>query len=175
MSDITKAKYTFMVYAPDYTDPETYSRRMAVRQQHLDNAKSLKLQGVMRAHAGLMTSNVIARLTTLPGIGGGLLAPETHQTADKKLIGSMLVFEMESLEDVRKLVESDVYWTSNVVRTQLYHLITYLIYARISGTRRRRLSCRGFLLNRFLHTLSSHWRWFYYTPGRCFTSTCAFM
>ncbi|KIP08660.1 hypothetical protein PHLGIDRAFT_29453 [Phlebiopsis gigantea 11061_1 CR5-6] len=95
MSETTKSKFAFVVYAPDYTDPEAYSRRMAVRQNHLDNAKSLKQQGVMK-------------------IGGGLLTPETYQTADKKLTGSVLVFEAESLEDVRKLVESDVYWTSNV-------------------------------------------------------------
>ena len=50
------------------------------------------------------------------GIGGGLLTPETYQTENKKLVGSMLIFEMESLEAVRQLVESDVYWTSNVVR-----------------------------------------------------------
>lgn len=88
-------KYTFMLYAPDYTDPDAFSRRMAVRPTHLANAKTLKEQGVMR-------------------IGGGLVDPATYQSAEKKLIGSMMVYEAESLEAVRKLVEADIYYTSNV-------------------------------------------------------------
>ena len=51
MSETTKSKYAFVVYAPDCTDPEAYSRRMAVRQHHLDNAKSLKQQGIMSMYA----------------------------------------------------------------------------------------------------------------------------
>ena len=50
-----------------------------------------------------------------PGIGGGLVDPATYQFAEKKLIGSMMVYEAESLEAVRKLVEADIYYTSNVV------------------------------------------------------------
>lgn len=35
--------------------------------------------------------------------------------AEKKMIGSTLIFKAESIEEVRKLVEKDVYYTSGVV------------------------------------------------------------
>jgi uncharacterized protein len=50
-------------------------------------------------------------------MGGAMLTPESIQPgAEKKLVGSTMVIVAESLEDARKLVESDVYWTGNVVR-----------------------------------------------------------
>lgn len=61
MADAAKSKFTFVLYAPDYTDPDAYNRRMAVRQSHLDNAKSLKEQGVMSGYldpSGLFLSNL---------------------------------------------------------------------------------------------------------------------
>lgn len=45
-----------------------------------------------------------------------MVSPETYQTADRKLIGSMMVFEAESLEVVRKAIEEDIYYTARVVR-----------------------------------------------------------
>lgn len=49
--------------------------------------------------------------------GGPLLSPESIETADapRKMVGSMVVIQAESLADVRKLIESDIYWASNVV------------------------------------------------------------
>ncbi|GJE97297.1 YCII domain-containing protein [Phanerochaete sordida] len=91
----TATKHTFAVYAPDYTDPEAFSRRMAVRATHLVRVKSMKEEGLLR-------------------IGGVLADPETYQSAEKKLVGSMLIFEAESLEAVRKIIEEDIYWSSNV-------------------------------------------------------------
>lgn len=49
MSDAKPATHTFVVFAPDYTDAEALSRRMAVRPAHLENAKNLKEKGVMSA------------------------------------------------------------------------------------------------------------------------------
>ena len=37
----------------------------------------------------------------------------------------MMIFEMENIEAVRKLVESDVYYKSNVVRDAFY--LTYVM------------------------------------------------
>lgn len=37
--------------------------------------------------------------------------------ADRKFFGSCLIIEAESLETVRELIESDIYYTTNVVRT----------------------------------------------------------
>jgi uncharacterized protein YciI len=49
--------------------------------------------------------------------GGPLLAPElTDESGRKKMIGSLVFYEAESIEEVRKMVESDIYYTSGVVR-----------------------------------------------------------
>lgn len=50
-------------------------------------------------------------------VAGGLITPESQDAAlaDKKFVGSALLYEADSIEDVRKLVEQDVYWTENVV------------------------------------------------------------
>ena len=49
--------------------------------------------------------------------GGPLLAPElTDENGRKKMVGSLLFFEAESIEEVRKIVESDIYYTKGVVR-----------------------------------------------------------
>lgn len=44
-----------------------------------------------------------------------MLSPESITGGEKKMVGSVMFFEMESLEDVRKLIESDIYYTSGVV------------------------------------------------------------
>lgn len=48
-------------------------------------------------------------------VAGGLVTPESQDAADKKFFGSVLLYEADSIEDVRKLVEQDIYWTENVV------------------------------------------------------------
>ena len=55
-------------------------------------------------------------------VGGAMLSPnEALDTpdADKKMIGSLMIFEASSYAEVKALVESDVYWTGNVVRVVL--------------------------------------------------------
>ena len=46
-----------------------------------------------------------------------MLTPEsaTLPAAERKMVGSVFVCEAESLEEVRALMESDVYYTSGVV------------------------------------------------------------
>jgi len=52
--------------------------------------------------------------------GGALLAPElTDENGRKKMTGSLMFYEAESIEEVRKMVESDIYHTSGVVRLLL--------------------------------------------------------
>lgn len=50
-------------------------------------------------------------------VAGGLITPESQDAApgNKKFVGSVLLYEADSIEDVRKLVEQDLYWTENVV------------------------------------------------------------
>lgn len=57
-----------------------------------------------------------------------LVAPETLSSENKKLVGSSMVFEEESVEAVRQRIEGDVYWTTNVVRGTL-------VYSRRSDER----------------------------------------
>ncbi|KAI0090658.1 hypothetical protein BDY19DRAFT_725267 [Irpex rosettiformis] len=95
MSDSQPKKYTFLLYAPDYTDSEALNRRLAVRPKHLENAKVMFNGGVSR-------------------IGGALVSPDSYDTPNRKMVGSMMVFEAENIEAVRKIVEQDVYYTGGV-------------------------------------------------------------
>lgn len=49
--------------------------------------------------------------------GGALLSPESIATPDaqKKMVGSTITLLADSLEDARKIIESDIYYTSKVV------------------------------------------------------------
>ena len=56
-----------------------------------------------------------------PEFGGALLAPElTDESGRKKMTGSLMFYEAESIEEVRKIIESDIYYTSGVVRHSLF-------------------------------------------------------
>lgn len=44
-----------------------------------------------------------------------MLSPESITGGERKMVGSVMFFEMETLEEVRKLIESDIYYTSEVV------------------------------------------------------------
>lgn len=50
-------------------------------------------------------------------VAGGLITPDSQDAApaDKKFVGSVLLYEADSIEDVRKLIEQDLYWTEDVV------------------------------------------------------------
>lgn len=54
--------------------------------------------------------------------GSALLTPESIASADaaKKMVGSVMVFEMETLEDVKKLIEGDIYYKTGVVSLPLF-------------------------------------------------------
>ncbi|KAF8489821.1 hypothetical protein F5888DRAFT_1808571 [Russula emetica] len=89
-------KRLFAIYAPDYSDPGTLDRRFAVREEHLKGIGRLRSTGIAK-------------------FGGPLLAPELTDEKDKaKMTGSLMFFEAESIEEVRKIVESDIYYTSGV-------------------------------------------------------------
>jgi hypothetical protein len=60
--------------------------------------------------------------------GGPLLAPELTDEKDMtKMAGSLMFFEAETIEEVRKIVESDIYYTSGVVRLTFPGSIIQLI------------------------------------------------
>jgi hypothetical protein len=45
------------------------------------------------------------------------MTPESIElpTADKKMVGSMFICEAETLAEVKKMVEGDIYYTAGVV------------------------------------------------------------
>lgn len=45
---------------------------------------------------------------------------EDAEPQDRKFVGSALIYEAESFEEARRLVEADVYWKENVVSDVRY-------------------------------------------------------
>jgi hypothetical protein len=79
----------YVIHAYDFTDPKALERRLSARQLHLEGARLLKSkdQFVM---------------------GGALLDPEG------KMIGSMLVVDFETEEQVQQWLSADPYTTGKV-------------------------------------------------------------
>ncbi|KAI0710326.1 hypothetical protein C8T65DRAFT_575463 [Cerioporus squamosus] len=90
-------RHKFIVYAPDMTDAGALQRRLSVRRAHLEKAAEYIEGGMFK-------------------VAGAMLSPESiaSPTAEKKMVGSIFICEAESLEEVRKVMESDVYYTSGV-------------------------------------------------------------
>ncbi|QXV64072.1 hypothetical protein FPZ42_13090 [Mucilaginibacter achroorhodeus] len=82
----------YLVTAYDYTDEGALERRMNVRQHHLDSAKELKATG-----------NFI--------LGGAMLDD------DGKMIGSVLVMQFESEEQLEAWKQGEPYITQKVWET----------------------------------------------------------
>ncbi|KDQ09787.1 hypothetical protein BOTBODRAFT_116673 [Botryobasidium botryosum FD-172 SS1] len=98
-STATPTKHTFIIWAPDCTDAEAFSRRMSVREEHLAGVKADIAKG---EHWDLK-------------IGGAILTPESIlPDAQKKMIGSAFIVAAEDIESLRKRIESDVYYTARV-------------------------------------------------------------
>ncbi|KAJ6491303.1 hypothetical protein C8R47DRAFT_941259, partial [Mycena vitilis] len=84
----------FAVYAPDKTDEGAFDRRLSVRATHLENSAK-RPAGQVR-------------------VGGALLTPESLTGGEKKMVGSMIIFQAENIEAVRAIIEGDIYYTSGV-------------------------------------------------------------
>ncbi|KAF8264990.1 hypothetical protein EI94DRAFT_1737010 [Lactarius quietus] len=68
--------------------------RLSVREEHLKGVDVLIKDGILK-------------------FGGAFLAPEmTDDKGRNKLMGSVIFFEAESIEEVRKIVEADPYFKS---------------------------------------------------------------
>jgi len=88
--------HTFFIYAPDKTDEGCYARRLAVRQEHL-NAIAKNVQDGLKL-----------------ALGGVLLSPESITGGDRKILGSVIFVEVETIEEARQVAEQDIYYTSGV-------------------------------------------------------------
>ncbi|KAH9485231.1 Protein YciI [Psilocybe cubensis] len=97
MSTSSSATHRFFVYAPDKTEPGTLERRLSVREKHLVGAKVSHESGFIR-------------------IGGAVTTPDaiTNPDAPKNMVGSTFLFEAESIDQVKKYIENDIYYTSGV-------------------------------------------------------------
>jgi len=88
--------HTFVVYAPDKTDEGAQERRRSAREQHLVNINKAIAEGLKCK------------------VGGAMFTPESITGGDAKMVGSVLFFEADTIEEVRKVVEGDIYYTSGV-------------------------------------------------------------
>lgn len=70
--------------------------RLSVRGEHLKGVDVLIKNGILK-------------------FGGPFLAPElTDDKGRKKMMGSLVIYEAESVEEVRKIIEADIYSTNGV-------------------------------------------------------------
>ncbi|KAG7090926.1 hypothetical protein E1B28_010000 [Marasmius oreades] len=93
-SSSSKSLTKFVVYAPDKEG--TLDLRYQVRQRHLDGIVPTVKSGVMK-------------------LGGMMVDPESDvNLPQKKAIGSLVIYEAESVEQVKRMVETDIYYTSGV-------------------------------------------------------------
>jgi len=97
MSTTTKQYHRFFVYAPDKTDEGAHERRYAVRPRHFEAVQPLIDSGVIQV--------------------GGMVVSEDQiesEGGQKKAVASLLIVKAKTIDDARKLIESDVYYTSGV-------------------------------------------------------------
>ncbi|MFD1141887.1 YciI family protein [Larkinella insperata] len=79
----------YVLHAYDYTDKQALNRRMAVRGQHFDGARQLKVAGHF--------------------ILGGALLDDAG-----KMIGSMMLLDFDSEEHLNNWLQAEVYITGKV-------------------------------------------------------------
>jgi len=79
----------YLVTAYDFTDAEAFDRRMAARPHHVDGAKALKANG-----------NLV--------VAGAMLDDEG------KMIGSTMIVQFETLEELEAWKNADPYITQRV-------------------------------------------------------------
>ncbi|MFD0792188.1 YciI family protein [Mucilaginibacter litoreus] len=82
----------YLITAYDYTDEGAFERRMNVRPHHLDGAKDLKAKG-----------NYV--------LGGAMLDEEG------KMIGSVMILQFESEEQLEAWKQSEPYITQKIWET----------------------------------------------------------
>ncbi|KAI9319803.1 hypothetical protein BX666DRAFT_1916460 [Dichotomocladium elegans] len=91
----------FLVIARDCDDPDALNRRLAVRDEHLKRV------------APFVENNELL-------CGGAIL--DSHESG--KMVGSMLIFDAESRQDVETILKNDVYTKGNVWKEwDIYPLI----------------------------------------------------
>lgn len=82
--------------------------------------KTERLDGSAGGVYGLVHDVML--MVPLTGLGGAIFSPESVApgATQKKMVGSVMFFQADTLEEVKKTVENDIYYTSGVVRSQVF-------------------------------------------------------
>ena len=111
----------FAVYAPDYTDDDAINRRLAVREAHL--ARSASNPGRSELNTIFWLSGEAPDLhVTHSEIGGAMVSPNDAldgPNKERKMAGSVMIWECESYAAARAWLEGDPYWKGNVVSANI--------------------------------------------------------
>ncbi|KAI0258814.1 hypothetical protein BC834DRAFT_974768 [Gloeopeniophorella convolvens] len=116
MSSEAPAKQTFVAWLPDYTDADAPSRRLTAHAEHVEGLKGLVVSGQIK-------------------YGGPTYAPEPLPNGEKKLNGSVVVFEAESAEAVRAIIERDAYWAGNVWDKEKVDIRGIIVSPALAGSK----------------------------------------
>jgi uncharacterized protein YciI len=119
MYTVSESKtHKFMVYAPDKTEEGTLAKRYEVRPKHLEELQPRLDSGTVRECPEILHSQSVFNANiSWTELGGMLLSPESIESEGhaRKAVGSMLIVQARTINEARKIIESDVYCTSGVV------------------------------------------------------------
>ncbi|KAH6569630.1 hypothetical protein BASA61_009926 [Batrachochytrium salamandrivorans] len=103
----------YVVYACDFTDPGVYERRLAVRGQHIADAKRAKELGIMVLGGALLDETLTKEAALSASLSVSASAADATPRGGK-MAGSMLVLDVPDMATAQAVMQSDVYWTSGV-------------------------------------------------------------
>lgn len=108
----------FFVYALDKTEEGTLARRYDVRPRHLEKLQPLIASGTVSKWTMILQVKLTSPNDVMyTGLGGMLLSPKSMEIEGHggKAVGSFLIVQAKTIEEARKVIESDLYYTSGVV------------------------------------------------------------
>ncbi|THH13574.1 hypothetical protein EW146_g6662 [Bondarzewia mesenterica] len=117
MADSTSAptKHTFIVYCPFYTDEGIMERRTKWLAPHFECMKKWKKDFMLV---------------------GGMMTPDDSLSlppAQRDFIGFTLICQAESLEEVKSIIESDVYYTEGIWDKEALKISPFLSQTPLPG------------------------------------------
>jgi uncharacterized protein YciI len=121
------AKQTFVIWAPDYTDPDAPSRRLAVREKHTEGVKNYVAEGfTSKSNPSIQLRPFVYNDDTLRCVGTEIAGPLSDPESGT-MNGSLIIAEAESVAAVRAVMERDIYWSNNVVSPFIFILFFHSI------------------------------------------------
>jgi hypothetical protein len=108
-------RFIFLVY--DHTDGEALTRRMSVRQKHLEEALPDKRSGFIVSGGAILDSHEVS---AAPTMDSEILAKANtdalffSRLQTKNMLGSSMVFDANSEKEVWDRIHRDIYCTAKV-------------------------------------------------------------